>query len=201
MFHDFLKVSLSLIFLVIATFSFDILYIMASGASLRLSSRPRQFNSRWGWLSVGDISILFNIYKLTVVSLIECLVSSPGLKPSELLSSHGICRRSFVCLSSIRGNFHIFNLLLWNHRTKLNQTWLGWSILCQIFELIWSLLGGLSKLFVILPFSTNFRSQIENQMSDYGLMGASSFNVCLFHRNCYSTIIYGTYNWLCRVSQ
>jgi hypothetical protein len=33
----------------------------------------------------------------------------------------------------------------------------------------------LSKLFVTPPFSINFRCQIENQVSDYRLMGASSF--------------------------
>jgi hypothetical protein len=37
-----------------------------------------------------------------------------------------------------------------------------------------SLVGQLSKIFVTLPITINFRSQIENQVSDYRLMGASS---------------------------
>jgi hypothetical protein len=45
----------------------------------------------------------------------------------------------------------------------------------QKFELKWSLGGPLSKLCVKPPFSINFRCQIENQVSDYRLMGASSF--------------------------
>ena len=43
------------------------------------------------------------------------------------------------------------------------------------FELKWSLVDQLSKLFVPLPISINFRGQIENQVSDYRLLGASSF--------------------------
>jgi hypothetical protein len=39
----------------------------------------------------------------------------------------------------------------------------------------WSLGGPLSKLCVTPPFSINFRCQIENQVSDYRLLGASSF--------------------------
>jgi hypothetical protein len=35
--------------------------------------------------------------------------------------------------------------------------------------------GPLSKLCVTTPFSINFRCQIENQVSDYRLLGASSF--------------------------
>jgi hypothetical protein len=34
--------------------------------------------------------------------------------------------------------------------------------------------GPLSKLCVTPPFSINFRCQIENQVSDYRLLGASS---------------------------
>ena len=45
----------------------------------------------------------------------------------------------------------------------------------QKFELKWSLGGPLSKLCVTPPFPINFRCQIENQASDYRLMGASSF--------------------------
>ena len=75
-FHDCLKDGLSLTFLAIATFSIDILYIMTSGASLRQSSRPRQFDID----GVGDISILFSIYKLTVVSLIEFFCELTWLK-------------------------------------------------------------------------------------------------------------------------
>jgi hypothetical protein len=37
------------------------------------------------------------------------------------------------------------------------------------------IVGQLSKLFVTLSFSINFRSQIENQVSDYRLLEASSF--------------------------
>jgi len=33
--------------------------------------------------------------------------------------------------------------------------------------------GQLSKLFVTFPFSINYRSQIENQVSNYKLLGAS----------------------------
>jgi hypothetical protein len=43
----------------------------------------------------------------------------------------------------------------------------------QKFELKWSLGGPLSKLCVPPPFSINFRCQIENQVSDYRLLGAS----------------------------
>ena len=45
----------------------------------------------------------------------------------------------------------------------------------QKFELKWSLGGPLSKLCVAPPFSINFRCQIENQVSDYRLLGAFSF--------------------------
>jgi hypothetical protein len=34
--------------------------------------------------------------------------------------------------------------------------------------------GPLSKLYVTPPFSINFRCKIENQVSDYRLLGASS---------------------------
>ena len=36
--------------------------------------------------------------------------------------------------------------------------------------------GPLSKLCVTPPFSINLRCQIENQVSDYRLLGASSYN-------------------------
>ena len=39
----------------------------------------------------------------------------------------------------------------------------------------WSLGGPLSKLCVTPPFSINFRCQIENQVSDYRILGASRF--------------------------
>jgi hypothetical protein len=45
----------------------------------------------------------------------------------------------------------------------------------QKFELKRSLGGPLSKLCVTHPFSINFRCQIENQVNDYRLLGASSF--------------------------
>jgi hypothetical protein len=45
----------------------------------------------------------------------------------------------------------------------------------QKFELKWSFGGPLSKLCVTPPFSINFRCQIKNQVSDYRLLGASSF--------------------------
>ena len=44
----------------------------------------------------------------------------------------------------------------------------------QKFEFKRSLGGPLSKLCVTPPFSINFRCQIENQVSDYRLLGASS---------------------------
>jgi hypothetical protein len=44
----------------------------------------------------------------------------------------------------------------------------------QKFELKRSLGGPLSKLCVTPPFSINFRCQIENQVSDCRLLGASS---------------------------
>ena len=44
------------------------------------------------------------------------------------------------------------------------------------FELKWSLFCQLSKLFVTLPFSISLRSQIENQVSDYRLLWASSIS-------------------------
>ena len=50
-----------------------------------------------------------------------------------------------------------------------------WKSSAQTFELTWSLVGLLSKLFMTLLFSINFRSQIENQLTDYRLLGASSF--------------------------
>jgi hypothetical protein len=37
--------------------------------------------------------------------------------------------------------------------------------------------GPLSKLCVTPPFSINFRCQIENQVSDYRLLGASSYGL------------------------
>jgi hypothetical protein len=46
----------------------------------------------------------------------------------------------------------------------------------QKFELKSSLGGPLSKLCVTPPFSINVRCQIENQVSDYRLLGASSYN-------------------------
>ena len=45
----------------------------------------------------------------------------------------------------------------------------------QKFELKGSLGGPLSKLCVTPPFSINIRCQIEIQVSDYRLLGASSF--------------------------
>ena len=45
----------------------------------------------------------------------------------------------------------------------------------QKFELKLSFGGPLSKLCVTPPFSINFRCQIKNQVSDYRLLGASSF--------------------------
>jgi hypothetical protein len=51
----------------------------------------------------------------------------------------------------------------------------------QKFELKRSLGGPLSKLCVTPPFSINFRCQIENQMSEYRLLGASS--CCLISSN------------------
>ena len=50
----------------------------------------------------------------------------------------------------------------------------------QKFELKW-----FSKLCVTPPFSINFRCQIENQVSDYRILGASSWNnyfTCIFHK-------------------
>ena len=44
----------------------------------------------------------------------------------------------------------------------------------QKFELKLSLGGPLSKLCVTPPFSINFKCHIENQVSDYRLLGASS---------------------------
>jgi hypothetical protein len=44
----------------------------------------------------------------------------------------------------------------------------------QKVELKWSLGGPCSKLCVAPPFSINFRCQIENQVSVYRLLGASS---------------------------
>jgi hypothetical protein len=44
----------------------------------------------------------------------------------------------------------------------------------------WSLGGPLSKLCLTPPFSINFRCQIENQVSDYRLLGASSFSFSRF---------------------
>ena len=46
----------------------------------------------------------------------------------------------------------------------------------QKFELKWSSGGPLSKLCETPPFSINFRCQIENQVSDYRLLGASSIH-------------------------
>ena len=48
------------------------------------------------------------------------------------------------------------------------------------FELKWSLGGPLCKLRATPPFSINFRCQIENQVSDYRLLGASSFITFFF---------------------
>jgi hypothetical protein len=54
--------------------------------------------------------------------------------------------------------------------TPLSPQWWGGVT----FELKLSLGGPLSKLCVTLPFSINFRCQIENQVSDYRFLGASS---------------------------
>jgi hypothetical protein len=62
----------------------------------------------------------------------------------------------------------------------------------QKFELKWSLGGPLSKLCVTPPFSINFRCQIENQVSDYRLLGASSFFffvICVVANSGYSTVL------------
>jgi hypothetical protein len=48
----------------------------------------------------------------------------------------------------------------------------------QKFELKWSFGGPLSELCVTPPFSINFRCQIKKQVSDYRLLGASSFIIC-----------------------
>ena len=49
----------------------------------------------------------------------------------------------------------------------------------QKFELKWSLGDPLSKLCVTSPFSINFRCKIENQVSHYRLLGASSLLLLL----------------------
>jgi hypothetical protein len=55
----------------------------------------------------------------------------------------------------------------------------------QKFELKWSLGGPLSKLCVTAPFSINFRCQIENQVSDYRLLGASSLGYLFIFTDIY----------------
>ena len=55
----------------------------------------------------------------------------------------------------------------------------------QKFQLKWSLGGPLSKLCVTPPFSINFRCQIENQVSDYRLLGASSLGYLFIFTDIY----------------
>ena len=48
--------------------------------------------------------------------------------------------------------------------------------------------GPLSKLRATPPFSINFRCQIENQVSDYRLLGASSFIPYAWDRHCHQIL-------------
>jgi hypothetical protein len=64
---------------------------------------------------------------------------------------------------SIFGNSSHFE---WNYEIKITS-----KSFALKFELKWSLGGPLSKLCVTPPFSINFRCQIENQVSDYRLLG------------------------------
>ena len=54
---------------------------------------------------------------------IAYIFSSPGKRPGELLPSLGGRHPSVV-----RRKLSHLNLLLWNHWTKLNLTWQGWSL-------------------------------------------------------------------------
>ena len=78
------------------------------------------------------------------------------------MSSHFNC--TFQVFST---NLDIFILI--RHIIKKNHI----KIFCSK---IWAEMinGQLSKLFVTLSFSKNFRNQIENRVSDYKLLGASS---------------------------
>jgi hypothetical protein len=143
--------------------------------------KTAEVRHRWGWWH-------FNIIQYLQVNC--CFIDWVFCELTWLKVKWAFVNTRRLSSFVRRKRSHVY--LLWNHWTKLNKTWLRWSILCQKFELIWSLLGEFSKLFVTLPFSISFRSQIENQMSDYRLLWASSFNLCIFHRNCCSTIIYGT---------
>jgi hypothetical protein len=72
---------------------------------------------------------------------------------------------------------------------------LGFSVRffsASLFRLgiLWSLGGPLSKLCVTPPFSINFRCQIENQVSDYRLLGASSCWPLLFILLLLTIIVY-----------
>jgi hypothetical protein len=61
------------------------------------------------------------------------------------------------------------------------KEWINIVYFFYLFELKWFLGSPLSKLCVTPPFSINFRCQIENQVSDYRLLGASSllFILCI----------------------
>ena len=59
----------------------------------------------------------------------------------------------------------------------------------QKFELKWSSDGPLSKLCVTPPFSINFRCQIENQVSDYRHLEASSLVGCYVQMKCFYFVL------------
>ena len=77
---------------------------------------------------------------------------------------------SYMALSSstyLAGFFQqIYTNLAYYEKTDIKIVW-------SKFELKWSLVGQLSKLFMTLTFSIKFRSQIEDKVSDYRLLWAT----------------------------
>jgi hypothetical protein len=95
--------------------------------------------------------------------------SSPGQRPCELLSSLGVRRPSvvsqknpdYILPCSCSKNLSSFRFII-------KQQWTIEEI--SIFSN-----SSLEQLCATPPFSINFRCQIENQVSDYRLLRASSF--------------------------
>ena len=124
----------------------------------QIVSHSPALHSRWLLLLKIEISLVnFCLYyKIKMKSNFNCSY----MAISSLTYIMGFCVRFFSA-----SLFHLG--ILWEK--KITSKSVG-----QKFELKWSFGGPLSKLCITPPFSINFRCQIENQVSDYRLLGVSS---------------------------
>jgi hypothetical protein len=115
-------------------------------------------------------------------SLFKIMSDSPALHLRWLLLLK--IKKSFIyCCFIISQNESNFTAATWHWVFNISSFFQQFYT-TKKFELKWALVGELSKLFVTLPFSLSFRSQIENQVSNCKLLRASSFMcfelICFF---------------------